>query len=374
MTSRLVCLYLSVSLCLCGSRAYAADKWVSIHTKNFTLIGNASETDIRRTGRTLEEFRSAMALVFPKVDQVSAAPTTIFVFKNEDSFKPYKPIYKGQPASVLAYFQPGDDVNYIALSAGLPSPNAILHEYVHFLLREHVGSMPLWIREGLAECYSTFDLNGRQTEFTLGRAPEQHIATLNMTPQFIPLKNLFDVRDNSPEYNEESKQGMFYAESWAIAHYFLFGADGKRRMQFVDFVTALAKGNPPDAGFAEAFQTDYGTIESEVREYIRKRSSWPTMKVTSKDPIQTDGRSTVSTLSDGETEYYLGDLLLHLNRLQDAEMHLTAATSKSKDFAPAQASMALLRVRQKKYDEALSLLKTTAEADSKSPMIAYYYA
>jgi tetratricopeptide (TPR) repeat protein len=315
-----------------------------------------------------------MALVFPKVDQVSAAPTTIFVFKNEDSFKPYKPIYKGQPASVLAYFQPGDDVNYIALSAGLPSPNAILHEYVHFLLREHVGSLPLWIREGLAECYSTFDLNGRQTEFTLGRAPEQHIATLNMTPQFIPLTKLFDVRDNSPEYNEESKQGMFYAESWAIAHYFLFGADGKRRMQFVDFVTALTKGNPPDASFAEAFQTDYGTIESEVREYIRKRSSWPTMKVTSKDPIQTDGRSTVSTLSDAETEYYLGDLLLHLNRLQDAEMHLTAATSKAKEFAPTQASMALLRVRQKKYDEALNLLKTTAEADSKNPMIAFYYA
>src|SRR5215468_12651898 len=180
MTSRLAFLYVSVSLCLCGSSAsaYAADKWVSIHTRNFTLIGNASESDIRRTGRTLEEFRSAMALVFPKVDQVSAARTTIFVFKNEDSFKPYKPIYKGQPASVLAFFQPGDDVNYIALTAGLPSPNVILHEYVHFLLRENVGSLPLWISEGLAECYSTFELT-KGNEFTIGRAPEQHVMTLN---------------------------------------------------------------------------------------------------------------------------------------------------------------------------------------------------
>jgi tetratricopeptide (TPR) repeat protein len=374
MTSRLAVLFCSVSLCLCGSTSYAADKWISLHTRNFTLIGNASESDIRRSGRTLEEFRSAMALAFPKIDQVSAAPTTIFVFKNDDSFKPYKPIYKGQPASVLAYFQPGDDVNYIALSAGLPSPNVILHEYVHFLLRENVGSLPLWIREGLAECYSTFDLNGRQNEFTLGRAPEQHITMLNMTPQFIPIKKLFDVRDNSPEYNEETKQGMFYAESWAISHYFLFGADGKRRMQFVDFVTALTKGNPPDSSFAEAFQTDYETVENEVRDYVRKRSSWPMMKVTSKEPIQADGRNTVTTLSDAETDYYLGDLLLHLNRLQDAEMHLKAAASKSKDFAPAQASLALLRVRQKKYEEALSLLKTTAEADSKNPMIAFYYA
>jgi tetratricopeptide (TPR) repeat protein len=98
------------------------------------------------------------------------------------------------------------------------------------------------------------------------------------------------------------------------------------------------------------------------------------MKVTSKNAIQDDSRLTVATLTDAETEYYLGDLLLHLNRLQDAEMHLNAASAKSKDFAPAQASLALLRVRQKKYDEALSLLKSTAEADSKNPMIAYYYA
>jgi tetratricopeptide (TPR) repeat protein len=32
-----------------------------------------------------------------------------------------------------------------------------------------------------------------------------------------------------------------------------------------------------------------------------------------------------------------------------------------------------LRVRQKKYDDALSLLKKAAEADSKNPMIAFYY-
>jgi tetratricopeptide (TPR) repeat protein len=352
--------------------AFGADKWISIHTKNFTLVGNAGESDIRRAGRTLEEFRSAMAAVFPKIDQLSTAPSTILVFKNEDSFKPYKPVYKGQPANLVAFFQPGDDVNYIAVTAGLPAPNVILHEYAHFLLRENVGSLPLWISEGLAECYSTFELGGRQNEFTLGRAPEQHPATLSMT-QFISLKKLLDVRDNSPEYNEESRQSMFYAESWAMVHYFLFGADGKRRAQFTQFVTALAKGDPFESSFVEAFQSDYGPIENEVREYVRKHS-WPMMKVTSREPIQTDARSAAAvTLSDAESEYYLGDLLLHLNRLPEAETHLTAA-SKAKDFAPVQASFALLRVRQKKYDDALGLLKKTAEADSKNPMIAFYYA
>jgi tetratricopeptide (TPR) repeat protein len=365
-------LAVAVFLWFCGFSAYAADKWTSIHTRNFTLAGNASESDIRRIGRTLEEFRSAIAMTFPKMDQTSPVSTTILVFKNEESFKPYKPLYQGQPSNAMAFFQPGEDVNYIALSAAVP-PNVILHEYIHFLLRDNVGSLPLWIMEGLAECYSTFDLT-KNNEFTLGRAPEQHVATLSMAPQFIPLKRLLTIQEGSPEYNEESKQGMFYAESWATVHYFLFGAEGKRRNQFTQLLAALSKGDPFEDSFGEAFQTDYGTVEDEVREYIRKRNSWPMLKVTSKDPIQVDNRANVSTtLSDAESEYYLGDLLLHLNRLSDADSHLTAAASKSPNLVPAAASLALLRVRQKKYDDALSLLKKAAEADSKNPMIAFYY-
>src|SRR5262245_53239619 len=57
--------------------AFGADKWLSIHTKNFLLVGNANESDIRRVGRTLEEFRSAISMLFPKMEQTSSVPTTI---------------------------------------------------------------------------------------------------------------------------------------------------------------------------------------------------------------------------------------------------------------------------------------------------------
>src|SRR5204863_5689331 len=81
-----------------------------------------------------------------------------------------------------------------------------------------------------------------------------------------------------------------------------------------------------------------------------------------------------TTLSEGESEFYLGDLLLHLNRVADAEPHLTAAVAKAPALSTAQSSLALLRVRQKKYDDALALLKKAADADSKNPMINFYYA
>jgi hypothetical protein len=115
-----------------------------------------------------------MAMMFPKMDQASSVQTTVLVFKNDESFTPFKPLQNGKPANALAFFQPGEDVNYIALTGSMTSPNVVLHEYVHFLTRENLTGLPVWASEGLAECYSTFEVNSRGNEFTLGRAPERH--------------------------------------------------------------------------------------------------------------------------------------------------------------------------------------------------------
>jgi len=241
-------------------------------------------------------------------------------------------------------------------------------------LRENVGTLPLWISEGLAECYSTFEL-GKQNEFTIGRAPESHAAALSAGVPFLPIKRLLAIQDSSPEYNEESKQGAFYAQSWAMIHYLVLGADGKRRSQFAQLLTGLSKGQSFEDTFGEAFQTDYGTVEEEIREYVRRRTSWPMMKVTTRDSIQVDVRAmSTTTLSEAESEFYLGDLLLHLNRFADAEPHLIAALSKNTNSTSAETSLAILRVRQKRYDDALTFLKKAVESDSKNYVVNFYYA
>src|SRR5206468_89723 len=115
--------------------------------------------------------------------------------------------------------------------------------------------------------------------------------------------------------------------------------------------------------FAEAFQTDYGTLEDELRDYIRKHT-WPSLKAAARETLQVDVRSLKTTvLSEAESEYYLGDLLLHIDRLADAEIHLKNALSKDASLVPAQASFGILRVRQRDYDEAVTLLKTAVEND-----------
>src|SRR5690348_17959458 len=55
-------------------------------------------------------------------------------------------------SSDLGFFQPGEDVNYIAMSLDPreSDPYSIaFHEYVHLHLRDNVPQAPVWLNEGL---------------------------------------------------------------------------------------------------------------------------------------------------------------------------------------------------------------------------------
>src|SRR5438093_7692512 len=118
------------------SSGYAADKWISLRSKNFLLVGNASESQIRRVGRNLEEFRAAFGQLFPAITQKNPPPITVIVFKDDNSFRPFKPVYQGKPANVSGFFQAGNDVNFIALTGDTQTPHVIYHEFVHALTKD----------------------------------------------------------------------------------------------------------------------------------------------------------------------------------------------------------------------------------------------
>src|SRR5688572_20385511 len=85
----------------------AADKWLSVRSRNFLLVGSGSESQIRRVGRDLEEFRAAFVSLFPWAGKESMVGTTVVVFRNDQTFRPFKPLYEGKPANVAGFFQAG---------------------------------------------------------------------------------------------------------------------------------------------------------------------------------------------------------------------------------------------------------------------------
>ena len=247
MTKRLA-LVLAIAFCFLGVVCSAVpvsakDKWMSVRSKNFLMLGNASEKEIRQVGVRLEQFREVFSRLFTNLKIDSPVPTTVIVFKNDESYRPFK-----LNANTAGYFQPGPDVNYITLELtsdvnSEQDPFAIIfHEYTHLLVRNTSGNVPTWFNEGLAEYYSTFSITSDQ-KVVVGRPIAGHVYLLREN-KMLPLRTLFQVDQKSPYYNERDKQSIFYAESWALMHYLILGKDGQRMPQLSKFVELIWHGTP----------------------------------------------------------------------------------------------------------------------------------
>lgn len=359
--------------------AAAKDAWTSVRSKNYLLVGNAGERDIRLIATQLEQFREVFAREFAGAAPNSPVPTTVVVFKSDADYRPYKPLFQGRPADVAAYFQSGHDVNYITLSPAQrkDSPYAmIFHESVHLLVDNRVRAAPAWFNEGLAEYFSTFELMPEGGEagrrVMLGKPIPRHILTLRRN-KLLPLPTLFAVDRASPYYNEREKSSIFYAESWALVHYLTHGAEGRRRPQLTRFLELLAAGAPVEQGFRQAFEADYATVERELKEYVRQ----DTYKVRFVPYVEAGGAAAgmkSAPVGEAEALALLGDLLLHTDRGEDAEKHLLKALALSPELSAAHASLGMLRARQRNFAEARRHLERAVGADPKNYLAHYYYA
>lgn len=351
--------------------ASAKDKWISVRSKNFLLIGNANEKDIRQVGVRLEQFREVFSRLFTSLKIDSPVPTTVIVFKNDDSYRPFK-----INANTAGYFQPGPDVNYItlALSRDVNTQqdpfSIILHEYTHLLVRNTSGKVPTWFNEGLAEYYSSFSITADQ-KVVMGRPIASHVYQLRDS-KMLPLRTLFQVDQKSPYYNERDKQSIFYAESWALVHYLMLGKDGQRLTQLGKFMELISAGTPMEQAFQQSFAMTFESMENELRAYVQ-RDRYPILSGSFQSKVGYDSAMQAAPLSEAEAQAYLGDLLLKSNRA-DAEVYLQKALALDPDLPMANASLGLLRMRQGKHDEARKRLERAVAASSQNYLIHYYYA
>lgn len=349
----------------------AKANWTRVQAKNFLLVGNVSEKDLRLVGLRLEQFREVFSRLFTTLNVNSPVPTTVVVFSSDKSYRPFKP-----NQSTAGYFQPGPDVNYITLTLNgeLRSDQdpftIIFHEYTHLLVQNTSGNVPNWFNEGLAEFYSTFSLSGDQ-KVVIGRPIASHVSLLRANGM-LPLRTLFQVDHKSPYYNERDKQGIFYAQSWALVHYLILGKDGQRMPQLRKFVELLGASMPLEQAFPQAFAMSFENMEKELREYIQ-RHRYPVLNESFKTRVGFDNAMQAASLTEAEAQAYLGDLLLHSNRAE-SEVYLQRALALNPDLAMANASLGMLRVRQGRADEARTSLERALALSSQNYLIHYYYA
>ena len=370
---RFLVITLGILLCLATfSTVQAKDNWTSVRSKNFTLIGNAGEKDIRLVANRLEQFRTVFALLFPAMKLNSPVPTTVIVFKSDSSYKPFK-----VNPNITGYFQPGEDVNYITLTSEKTSESqpfrTIFHEYVHLLVENTMGAtVPLWFNEGLAEYYSTFDITDENRKVLLGDLIRNHVLYLR-EQKLLPLRTLFAVDYKSPYYNEGNKMNIFYAESWMLTHYLLQGESQRRRPQLARFVDLVRSKLTLDEAFQQAFQVSLDAFEKDFKSYVQGAKYMAT-SVTFKEKLDFDSEMQSAPVTEGEAQAYLGDLLLHTRRFNDAESHLQQALTLSPELPMAEASFGMLRVRQGRLADARQYLEKAVAGNSQNYLAHFYYA
>ena len=356
---------------LLATPAHAKDKWINLTTKNFNIISNADEGGTRRLALRLEQFHFVFSKLF-NLPLERAVPTTVMVFKHDGSFKPYKPLYNGKPANLAGYFQGGQDENLIAMdiSANQEHPMSVIyHEYTHLLTSTTPRQWPVWLKEGLAELYSSFDVDDKKV--TLGAPISRHVMLLR-DKTFIPLQDLLSVLHGSPIYNEREKQGIFYAESWALSHYLMFGDKNLRQPQMAEFANLINQGVADDRAFTQAFKVSPLEMEKQIRSYIG-RSTY-TINIYTLASTEGEKEIAIRPISEGEAQFYLANLLARTQRLDEAEALFKQAVALEPELPRPYEGLGFVAMRRNNHAEALEHFKQAATRGSKNHLAHYYYA
>ncbi len=368
-------LLLLIVFCFVPQSVSAKDEWLRLRSKNFNILGNASEKDIRKVATKLEQFRETFRQIFNLNKLNSATPTNVVVFKSSAAYKPFKPKRAdGKIDNFIAgYFQPGEDVNYITISTegeDADTYGTIFHEYVHFIIDTNFGKseVPPWFNEGLAEYYQTFVIEEDQ-KVKLGLPQNNHLLLLQQT-KLIPLDTFFKISNYALHQNANHSRSIFYAQSWALIHYLI---QSGKTAGLSKFLNLSMKSVPSEKAFQEAFQMSYIEMEKALKKYV-EQNSYKYSMVTFKNKLVFDGEMQTSVLTEAESNAYLGDLLHHTNRSDDAETYLQKAVALDPALSMANTTLGMVKIDQRKYDDAKKYLEKAISADQKNHLAFYSYA
>lgn len=364
----LLCLILCVSPTIAAA---AKNEWTKVRSKNFQLIGDASDKEIRGVATNLEQFRETFRQFFTDVNFNSSAPVNVVVFKSDESLRDFRPPDEDgkKNDSAAGYFQSGEAGNYIVLSVAdkkTPDYRAIFHEYIHFLVNENLGRSAVqpWLSEGLAEYYETFQIeNDRQA--TLDSLHNDHLLVLQQN-KLIPFEAFFDMDYYSLRKQGNHGAGLFFAQAWALTHYLMHGDNGARRSQLNKFIQLVLKEKNQKYAFAEAFQTDYQTIQGELKKHIEQKSFRAAAFTNLKSKSVFDGEMQTAPATEAEAKIVLSDLLYQSDRLPEAAALLEEVMKLDGGSSLANSSLGLVKMKQGKFEEAEKYMEKAVALDDKN--------
>ena len=368
---------LALLLVLTGAvsgRAAESKDWRKAESRTFVVYSNASERELRSTVTQLEAFRTALAALFPRLSLNDRGRVAVVLFRDQPSFTPFGPRRGGKPVpDVAGYFTrtPRGDMFVLGAFPDGMTLDTAYHEYVHSIVHRNLRNVPAWVSEGIADFYSSFEMDERRGTATIGRIPPWRKTTLHVE-SLLPLKQVV-TPDGAADILTRHRVDvpMFYAESWALVHFLAFSEDGRRAGQLATYLEAVAKGQSPEAAFTSAFGGSYAQIQSQLHSYLMK--PLPAVQIDLKKlgvgAVATD--LTLARMQVSDAEALQGCLLVQNAATELAAKHLAAALADDETNRDARGCLGDLRLDQGRPADALAILEPLA-ADPAAPAYVHY--
>ncbi len=354
------------------------NRWVNVKSKNFNIIGDATEKDLRDVAKQLEQFREAFRMLFRNMNHNSSVDTNVVVFRNASSYRPFRPKRPdGKPDEGIAgYFQPGEARNYITLSTEYSKEDTygtIFHEYIHYLMDANLGraELPAWFNEGIAGYYQTFKIVDDQKVY-LGELRLDHIELLR-TNKLMPFRDFLNVDNYSLHGTGGRTRSVFYAQAWLFMHFLMHSENGAYKDRLNAFINLRRRDVEEAEAFRQAFNVDHETLEAALQKYLNQR----TMAMAGYDlgkKLVFDSEMQVVPLSEAEANTYLGDLLYHSHDYTAAEAYLNKGLELDPRSFDAMTSLGLVKMRQRKFEDARRLLESAAASKTPNYYTLYNFA
>jgi hypothetical protein len=180
--------------------------WRLARSGHFEIYAQSSD---ERARAILQHFEQLRAFFLQQSAWKTAAPrpVRVIVFASSEEYQPYR-----LRSTSDAYYVGSGDRNYIVMTDSADFSVAA-HEYAHLILRASNLQLPPWLKEGLAELYSTLQIGGDTTR--LGGPLHARLETLRRH-DWLPLADLTTLSDSTLQHGERGGADLFYAESWAL--------------------------------------------------------------------------------------------------------------------------------------------------------------
>jgi len=313
-------------------------RWQEIRSPNFTLYSNQSDAESRALLHDLEILRAVFAERFRFVER-ARQEVSVYAFRSRKEFEAYSPRAGGKKRTSLGgFYLPYPDRSVIVVAPAEDRDEArrtIFHEYVHHLFRVAEQNPPVWFNEGMAELLAGIRIKGDQVE--IGHPQVGRLLNLRQE-KLLALETLFTVTRGSMIYRSDEHTGVFYAQSWALLHYWYCGKSDLSREGIARFISIATAPVPPTfdkvaAAFEECFGMTFAQMNKRLEAYMLSGSYGYSSQPAPEVAPATSYEAVV--LPANRVRVRLGELAFRVNRSPAGEAAVReAVVSDPQDFLP----------------------------------------